>query len=277
MVEMGRADLHIHTTASDGVFTPTQVVEKAAKAGLTAIAISDHDTVGGVEEAIVVGERLGIQIVPAIEINTDIGPLEIHILGYFLDWRSDKLAKKLDWLRNARFDRARKIVQKLQALEIPITIDQVLEFAGSGSVGRPHVAQVLVKMGVVENTGAAFTRFLTYGAPAFVERTKMSPYEAIGIVIDAGGVPGLAHPGQIGRDDFIPGMVKQGLRAMEVYYSGQLSAVTLHYQALARKFGLIATGGSDAHGFNPENGSTIGSVTVDASVVDLLRDAAAAV
>jgi predicted metal-dependent phosphoesterase TrpH len=270
----GRADLHIHTTASDGVLTPTQVVEDASKAGLAAIAISDHDTVAGIEEAIIAGERLGIQIVPAIEINTDVGPLEVHILGYFFDWRSERLAKKLDQLRNARFDRVKKIVQKLQELGIPITIENVMEFAGSGSVGRPHVAQVLVKMGVVESTNAAFTRFLVRGAPAFVERAKTSPYEAIGIILDAGGVPGLAHPGQLKRDDFIPGMVKQGLRALEVYYPGQLPEVMQHYQALARKFGLIATGGSDTHGPNFESGSTIGCVTVDAGVVELLKEAA---
>jgi predicted metal-dependent phosphoesterase TrpH len=250
------------------------VVEEAKRVGLAAVAISDHDTVDGVDEALDAGQRLGITVVPAVEINTDIGPLEIHILGYFIDWRCEKLAKHLHRLRNARIERSRKIVEKLKALEIPISLERVLEIAGSGSVGRPHVAQALVECGAVETTNAAFIRYLVRGAPAFVERMKMSPIEAISMIIDAGGVAGFAHPGQVGRDDLIRNLVKAGLDAMEVYYTGQTPDVVMHYQALARKFGLIPTGGSDAHGFNPDGTTSIGTVTVDMSIVDRLRERA---
>lgn len=273
-MENGRADLHIHTTASDGHLTPAQVVEEAARVGLAAIAISDHDTVDGIEEATETGKRLGIEVVPAVEINTDIGPIEVHILGYFIDWRSEKLGKQLFKLRNGRVGRCRKIVEKLKALDIPITLEQVIEEAASGSVGRPHVAQVLCKAGVVETTADAFNKYLVRGAPAFVERSKLSPHEAVTIVVESGGVAGIAHPSHSGHDELIPQLMKYGLGAIEVFYPNQPSVVTQRYQSLARKYGLIATGGSDAHGYTPEGNTYIGAMTVDITVVEQLRERA---
>lgn len=271
---MSRADLHIHSTASDGTLTPTQVVEEAARVRLAAVALADHDTVAGIEEATAAGEKLGVQVVPAVELTSDLGPMEVHILGYFIDWRSEKFNSELARLRNGRLNRARKMVDKLRALGVPVTLDRVLEIAGSGSVGRPHVAQALVEAGVVESINSAFGRYLVRGAPAYVERLKLTPYDAISIVTDAGGVAGLAHPSKMGRDQMIMDLVKVGLRAIEVYHSDQSPDVVRHYQSIARRFGLIATGGSDAHGFNPDGAGIIGGVTVDMNVVDKLRAAA---
>ena len=269
-IHMSRADLHIHTTASDGVWTPTQVVEEAARIGLSAVAMADHDTVGGVEEAVAAGERYGVKVVPAVELNTDVGPVEVHILGYFIDWRSDKLREQLAELRKARLERGRRMVEKLRSLGVPVTLERVLEIAGSGSVGRPHVAQAICETGAVGSINAAFGRYLVRGAPAFVERTKMTPHDAVSIIVDSGGVACFAHPGKTNRDEMIPGLIKSGLRAIEVYYADQSPDITRHYESLARRFGLIATGGSDAHGFDPESGSSIGAVTVDESVVEEL-------
>lgn len=271
-MDTGRADLHIHTIASDGALTSTRVVEEAKRVGLAAVAISDHDTVDGIAEALDAGKRLGITVVPAVEINTDMGPLEIHIMGYFMDWQSEKFAKHLERLRNARLERCKKIVEKLKALGIPIKLDRVLEIAGSGSVGRPHVAQALVECGAVETMGMAFVKYLVRGMPGFVERMKMSPLEAVTIVVDAGGVAGFAHPGQVGRDDLIPNLVKNGLGAIEVRYTGQIPEVVRYYEGVAKKFDLIPTGGSDAHGINADGTTAIGTVTVDIGVVDLLRE-----
>ncbi len=264
-----KADLHLHTTASDGVMTPTEVVEAAADAGLAAIAISDHDTVAGIEEATVAGRSLGVEVVPAIEINTEIGPLDVHILGYFVDCSSAKFLKELDTLASARVKRAEKIVQKLNMVGVAVKLDRVMELAQSGTVGRPHVAHAIVEQGYADSVAKAFSSFLVRGAPAYVERSKLTPYDAVRIVLEAGGVAGLAHPLQVGRDDIIPLLYKHGLGALEVYYSGQ---DTGKYQAFARKYNLIATGGSDAHGF--DGTEPIGSVTVDASIVDQLRNAA---
>lgn len=271
---MARADLHIHTTASDGVLTPAQVVEEAARVLLSACAISDHDTVAGIPEAIEAGTRLGVQVVPAVELSTDLGPFEIHILGYFIDWNSVKLTKLLEKLRTARMERSRRIVEKLRLQGVPVTFDRVIEIAGSGSVGRPHIAQAIIETGVVDNAAAAFNRYLVRGTPTYVERMKLSPYDAVSMIVDVGGVAGLAHPGQIGRDDIIPALIKVGLGAIEAHFMGQAPDGARHYEELARRFGLIPTGGSDAHGFGEGGGATIGCVTVDARVVERLRDAA---
>ncbi|HOM71759.1 MAG TPA: PHP domain-containing protein [Armatimonadota bacterium] len=270
---MSKADLHIHTVASDGLLSPTQVVEEAKRLGLSAIAITDHDTVSGIDEAITAGKRLGVRVVPAVEINTDYGTHEVHILGYFIDWHSEKLAGQLQQLRKARLDRGRKMVEKLQALGIQVKLERVLEIASHGSIGRPHLAQAVCEIGAAENMSDAFNKFLVRGAPAYVERTKLTPFVAVTIIADAGGVAGLAHPGQVGHDDLIINLVKVGLGAIEVYYGDQDPAITKHYRNTARKFGLIATGGSDAHGRSPDGGSGIGNVTVNESVVDELQAA----
>jgi 3',5'-nucleoside bisphosphate phosphatase len=273
---MTKADLHIHSTASDGALSPTQVVERAAKAGLSAIALTDHDSVSGIEEATDAGERLGVRVVPGIEINTDFGPADVHILGYFVDRKSEKLLKLLGSLREARVERGRRMVEKLQALGVNVTFDRVMEIAGTGSVGRVHVALAVVECGVVASVNSAFGRFLVKSAPAYVERTKMTPHDAIAAIADTGGVACLAHPGKVKWDDLIPGMIKVGLGALEVWHPDHSAQESRRYQALARKYKLIATGGSDAHCHDRDSGSDIGTVTVDTGVVEELRAAAPA-
>lgn len=271
-MKTGKADLHLHTTASDGVMTPTQVVEEAARVGLSAIAISDHDTVAGLEEATAAGKRLGVEIVPGMELSTDYGLFEIHILGYFFDWHSEKLLKELQVLREARYERGRKMVEKLNELGVPVTMERVMEIAGKGAVGRPHVARAIVETRAVSSMNSAFGRFLVKGAPAYIERTKLTPFDAVALIVNAGGVASFAHPHKVGYDNIIPELMKSGLQAIEVYHSDHSSVISRKYQALARRYGLIATGGSDAHGFDPEAKNTIGSVTVDMGIVEKLRE-----
>ncbi len=273
---MAKADLHVHSTASDGLLSPTKVVEAAARAGLGAVALADHDTVGGLDEAMEAGRRLGVEVVPAVELNTDFGLVEIHILGYFFDWKSPKLLEKLAKLRHARVERGRKMVEKLRELGVPLTMERVLEHSGGGSVGRPHVAHALVEMGAVPNTNEAFNQFLVRGAPAYVARTKMTPVDAVNVIMEAGGVAGIAHPAKAGRDRLISDLVKYGLGAIEAFHIDHGPDYARHYQALARRFGLIPTGGSDAHGFDSNGVSTIGNTTVDMEIVELLREAAPA-
>lgn len=273
---MSQADLHVHSTASDGLLTPTQVVEAAAHAGLAAVGLADHDTVEGLDEAIAAGERLGVEVVPAVEINTDFGLVEVHILGYFFDRRYPKFLSQLEHLRQARVERGRKMVEKLRALGVPITIDRVLEISGSGSVGRPHVAQALVENGSVATTNDAFQQYLVRGAPAYVARTKLTPIDAVNIIMEAGGVAGIAHPAKSNRDRLIGDLVKYGLGALEVFHTDHVPDTAQHYLALARRHGLIPTGGSDAHGYNAEGVSTIGTVRVDISIVERLKEAAPA-
>ena len=270
---MARADLHIHSTASDGILTPTEIVERAASIGLAAVALADHDTVNGVAEALAAGEKYGVEVVPALEINTDYNRDEIHILGYFIDWQCERLQKRLAALREGRLERARKIVKKLRTLGVPVTIERVMEIAGSGAVGRPHVARAIIETGIVRSMNSAFGRYLIRGGPAYVERVKMAPNDAVSVIVDSGGTACLAHPSKSKQDEIIPSLIKNGMQAIEVYHTDHSPNFVRRYEAVARKFGLIATGGSDSHG-GDIGGSEIGSVTVDAGVVEQLRAAA---
>jgi len=265
------ADLHVHSTASDGTLTPTRIVEVAAEMSLRAISICDHDTIDALEEAIAAGERLGVEVVPGLEFNTDVGPLEIHILGYFFDWRSPSLVARLTGLKEARANRGRKMVQKLQQLGVPITFERVQEIAGPASIGRPHVARAICESGSADSMNSAFGKYLIRGAPAFVERYRLTPQDAINLIISAGGVPVLAHPAKMRRDDLLPQFIKFGLRGIEVYHADCTPEQSAHYLALARQLDLIPTGGSDAHGFDPDKQNTIGSIGVPYEIIERLR------
>ncbi|MDO8684081.1 MAG: PHP domain-containing protein [Armatimonadota bacterium] len=267
----GRADLHIHSTASDGAMTPAEVVQEAARVGLAAICLSDHDTVDGLREATIAAKSAGIECVPGVEINTDFGDTELHIMGYFIDPDCPELAKALSRLRDARVERTDKIVQKLRGLGVKVTMDRVLEIAGHGSIGRPHIAQAICESGATSGMAAAFGKYLARGAAAYVPRSKMTPEEAVKIIIAAGGAAGLAHPGKIGNDGIILDLMNAGLRALEVYHTDHKRSVSRRYKKLANKYGLIPTGGSDCHGERPVS---IGIVTVDIEIVEQLRQAA---
>jgi predicted metal-dependent phosphoesterase TrpH len=270
---MGTADLHIHTTASDGLLTPCQVVEKAKEIGLDAIAITDHDSVSGISEAIECGDKHGLEVVPGVELSAEFGARELHILGYFVDWTSSKLNKHLEKMREARVDRVRKMVEKLRVLNVEVELDRVLEIAGTGSVGRPHVARAICEVGAAPDIVAAFSRYLNRGAPAYVERFKISPIETVTLIVNCGGVACLAHPGGIGKDEIISTLIKAGLRAIEVYHPDHSPSVSEKYLSIASRFGLIVTGGSDSHGTGLNGSMPIGSFTVDTDCVEKLRAA----
>ncbi len=267
------ADLHVHTTASDGTLTPEQTVREAARVGLEAVGIADHDTIAGIESALMTGEEVGIIAVPAVEINTDFGSTEIHVLGYYVDPASESLTENLALLRNGRLERGRKIVEKLNEIGLKISMDRVEEIAGGGAVGRPHIARALVEAGYVRSMNSAFGKYLTRGTPTYVPRYKLTPFQAMDIIREAGGVPVLAHPGTNKHDEMIPQMVEAGLLGIEVFHTDHSSTQAKHYLKIAEKYDLIPTGGSDSHG--PDNVKTIaiGSVTCDIAVVHRLRAA----
>ena len=249
-------------------------MEQAHAAGLAALAVADHDTVGGIVEALAAGERLGIEVVPAVEINTDVGRRECHVLGYFVDPDSEALLETLDELREHRLRRGERMVAKLREAGVDVTMEKVLEMAAGAPVGRPHVARAIVEAGAVRSLASAFGRYLIPGAPGYVERYKLSPTEAIGIVRAAGGAACLAHPGKDSLEDLLPDMVSAGLAALEVYHVDHTSAISRRYEVLARRYGLVATGGSDSHGPDAVKPVEVGAVRVDYQVVRLLRSAA---
>ena len=259
-----KVDLHIHTTASDGRLTPEEVVRTAAKQRLSVIAITDHDSLAGIEPAILAAESVpSLRVIPGLEINTDTPNDEVHILGYFIDYRSKGLNQTLERLRNSREARARKIVAKLGELGIDIAWHRVLELAGGGSVGRPHIAQAMFERGYIPTFQEAFIKYIGRQGPAYVKRERLSPQEAAKLVIKAGGLPVLAHPANIDDlEELLVELKQAGLMGLEAYYDGYHRKMIDRLVSLASKHGLITSGGSDFHGLGGDNEAPIGGIDV---------------
>ncbi|MDR7434321.1 MAG: PHP domain-containing protein [Armatimonadota bacterium] len=267
-----RVDLHTHTTASDGLLSPRALVEEAARLGVAILAITDHDTTDGIEEALEVGKELRVEVIPGVEINTDVQGAEIHVLGYYIDHRSEWFQGTLRRLRESRLDRATRMLAKLANLGIRLDLQRVLALAHGGSVGRPHLARAMVEAGYVSTPEEAFRLYLGRGGPAYVERERFTPEEAVQVILRAGGVPVLAHPGLSNRDGLVPDLVSAGLMGIEVYYPEHSPAQVQHYLALAKKLGLLTTGGTDFHGGDLAPRVQVGSVEVPLEVVTLLKE-----
>ncbi len=265
------ADLHVHTTASDGALTPAQVVEAAMNAGLAAVGITDHDTVDGIDESLEAGKRLGIEAVPGVEISAVERGVEVHVLGYFIDHHHPDLLQQLVTVKEARLERGRLMVEKLNAMGVPVEFSRVLELARGGSVGRPHVARAICEVGAASGMDAAFGRYLVTGAPAFVPRYEISPQDAMTLIIRASGVPCLAHVAKLRHDEVVVALMDVGLAAIEIYHPDHGPTSERFYRKFAAKHGLIATGGSDAHCFPDGRSPGVGGVTVDYEVVEQLR------
>ncbi|MBW2552832.1 MAG: PHP domain-containing protein [Deltaproteobacteria bacterium] len=249
-------DLHIHTTESDGTLTPSQVVRYAKEKGLKAVAITDHDTIHGNEEAIKEGISAGVEVIPGVEISVDYSPGTMHMLGYFITTEDPILNEKLALLQDSRADRNPRIIEKLNKLGLSLTYDEVVQVSGGGQVGRPHMAQVLMKKGYTKSIKEAFDKYLGKGAPAYLDKFRLSAVEAITMITDAGGIPVLAHPFTLyckssdELDALVEKLVNQGLQGLEVYYSEHDERKTSSYKLLAKRYNLAITGGSDFHGKN---------------------------
>ncbi|WP_338555799.1 PHP domain-containing protein [Paenibacillus sp. KS-LC4] len=279
---MGKVDLHTHTTASDGTGSPSSNVQLAKAAGLSAIAITDHDTMAGVEEALAEGERIGITVVPGVELSTVADGQDIHVLGYYANWRDELWQQRLTGLRSVRDIRNALIVAKLVELGIDITLSEVekvaLEHSGGAlsekTVGRPHIAELLVRKGAVSNMREAFDRYLASGSAAYVNPPRVNPYEAINWIKEAGGVSVLAHPGLYGNDELVEQLIRSGgVQGIEVYHSDHGPQEEARYLRLAEQYSLIITGGSDYHGEREGKvfHGAIGSRTVDVGVLKQMK------
>ncbi|OMF37532.1 phosphatase [Paenibacillus sp. FSL H8-0548] len=282
----GLVDLHTHTTASDGMQSPAENVRLAKAAGLAAIAITDHDTVAGVAEAMLEGERLGIQVVPGVEVSTVANGTDIHILGYYTQNDDEKWLERLASLRGTRDERNEMMVARLRELGLSITMDEVRAAAHGAaskeslqsaavSVGRPHIAAVLLQKQFVSSMKEAFDRYLAAGAAAYVNPPRLHPFEAVEWIREAGGVSVIAHPGLYNNDSLVEEIIRYGVQGIEVFHSDHDLEDERRYLELAESFQLIATGGSDFHGsrqgivFHGE----VGSRTVDVNVLQLLDSA----
>ena len=245
-----RFDLHIHTTASDGTDSPEAVVALAAEKGFSIIAITDHDTMRGVPEAVAAGEKYGVRVIGGVEISAG-GQTEVHVLGYGVR-DVERLEQTLTLMRDKRAERMAGMVEKLRALGVDVTLDEVTALSG-GSVGRSHLARVLIDKGVVRDVREAFAKYLSPGKPAYVEREKLGVQQAVRLIADCGGLPVIAHPGQNrgesywGRERF-HALKAYGLRGMEVYHMAHGAAQAAAFERIARAENLLVTGGSDYHG-----------------------------
>lgn len=269
---MSRIDLHIHTTASDGRFTPAEIVHQAAKLGLTIIAIADHDTIDGIIPALTAAQAFpGLTVIPAVEINTDVPEGEAHVLGYFVDYTNPELVAALHNLRTSRIVRAQRMIAKLKKLGIHIEWQRVQELAGSGSIGRPHIAQAMREKGYITSLKEAFDRYISRGGPAYVEREKITPVGAVELIWKTSGLPVLAHPFTIKDPEaMIVELKAAGLIGLEACYNNYSAQETGRLVALAAKYHLIITGGSDYHGLDDTTEAIIGSVKVPPSTAEQL-------
>lgn len=266
------ADLHLHTVFSDGTYTPQELVLKSRESGLSAIAVTDHDSVGGIAPALKAAGAQNPEVLSGIELSAEYQGLEIHILGYLIDYKNKSLLEKLDFLKKNRIQRIYKITDKLKEMGIGLEPESVFAVAGEGTPGRLHIARALLKETKVNSVFEAFQKYIGDKCSAYVLGFKFSPKEAIELIRDAGGIPVLAHPYTIHNDGLIADFVKLGLGGLEAYYPEHSQGTVNFYLDLAKKYNLLVTGGSDCHGSaKPE--VAIGSVKVPYELVEQLKAA----
>lgn len=268
-----RVDLHTHTNASDGELAPAQLVALAIEHGLDVIAVADHDTTNGLDAALVAARQTMLEVIPAVELSADVEDAEVHVLGYFMNWRDGDFQAMLEKFRDARFGRAEKMTRKLAELGAPVSFERIKEIAGDASLGRPHVAQALVEAGHVADVKEAFDKYIGRNGPAYVERFRLTPQDAVALILRAGGVPVLAHPRDV--TNWVEPLVKAGLVGLEVHYLAYDDATRAQLSRLAKQYGLLATGGSDFHGLSKMGHmSGLGEMHVPPEVVEKLREKA---
>ncbi len=279
---MDWVDLHLHTTASDGVLSPSGIVHYAKGKGLKAIAITDHDTIDGNEEAMDEGKKVGLEVIPGVEISARFDLGSMHILGFFIDIRNRALRERLSLLQETRAKRNPQMVQRLRELGVEISYDEVRDASGGGQVGRPHFAQVLLQKGYVHTVQEAFDRYLGKGALAYVDKFRFDPKEAMGLIREARGIPVLAHPFTLHipsphtLEALLAELIQLGLMGIEVYYPEHTGNQISLYKALAEKHGLLITGGSDYHGIETDKadiGMRQGDTRLSYSMVEAMKAA----
>jgi len=267
---MRYADLHVHTSESDGTFTPKQLVKEALSRGLSAIAIVDHDTVGGIPEARAAAREEDLEVIAGIELTAQHDNQEIHILGYFLDCQNKALLEKLKLVQLNRIERVHKIINNLEQEGVKLNPQAVFDISGKGTVGRMHIARALLKEGWVTTTAEAFRKYIGDKSPAYVLGFNLSPQEAINLIKGSGGVAVLAHPYMLHNDELITQLAGYGLQGIEVYYPEHSQSMVNFYLDLAKKLNLLVTGGSDFHG-SVKPDIKLGAIKIPIELVEKLR------
>jgi predicted metal-dependent phosphoesterase TrpH len=267
----GFVDLHIHSNYSDGVLSPSEIVGKARRVGLKAISIADHDCVDGVELGVKAGRENGIEVISGVEMSVRTGEQDVHLLGYFVDTENEGFRKYLEFFKETRAKRARKIVDRLNELGVALELSTVMEVGGDGSVGRMHIAKAMVKDKFCRNIDIAFSRYLRDGGPAFVKKYRISAEEAVDIIHKANGLALLAHPGFYASEALISYLFDVGLDGLEVYNPKHSEFQVSRFQTLVREHKGVESGGSDFHG-GKERPSRLGFFKAPYSLVVKMKE-----
>ncbi len=266
----GKVDLHMHTNYSDGIYSPEELIVKVKDAGVDLISITDHDTVDGIEESIEIGKHHGIEVIPGLEISSDIRDREVHILGYFIDPNNFELGEYLKFFRAERIKRAARITEKLNALGLSLSLDDVMDVAKNSAVGRPHIAKALVNKRLVSNYFEAFSKYIGNNCPAYERKVHVSPRSAFKIISDAGGLSFIAHPGNL-PDTIMIELIEAGLDGIEVVHPSHLPYQVKHYRGIVNEYFLLESGGSDFHGGDRNDYENLGKYTIGISKVEAMR------
>ncbi|MBM4448094.1 MAG: PHP domain-containing protein [Chloroflexi bacterium] len=266
---MSKVDLHIHSTASDGRYSPQEIIGKAAGLGLETIALADHDSIDGIAPALEEVRKLKrLQFIPGVEVSTDVPNGEVHVLGYFIDYTSEELAAALARFRHSREGRAQGMIDRLKELGINLSWERVREIAGDGAIGRPHIAQAMLEKGYISSIKEAFDRYIARDGPAYVEREKMTPVEAVQLVLRNKGIAVMAHPFTVPEPEAMIAELKAaGMAGIEAYYNGYTAEEIGQLIAMARNHELVVTGGTDYHGLDDSKETMMGGVDVPVAVV----------
>jgi len=267
----GKADLHLHTTFSDGELPPRDLLLRARSGGLSTISITDHDHTGAWGEAVVLSRELGIRVIPGVELSASVGEQEVHLLGYFFDPENETLRRTLEFFREERIRRARRILEKLHELNVPLRFEAVLAKAGNGSVGRPHIANALVEEGLTETYQQAFLKYLGSGKPAYEKKYQISPREAIALVSGAGGLSFVAHPGNTVDEDLLQRLIREGVDGIEVVHPSHSEELVAYYRGIAEEYCLLISGGSDFHGGRKNDATALGTYAVALEDVEAME------
>jgi predicted metal-dependent phosphoesterase TrpH len=261
----------MHTVHSDGTLTTRELLARAQAVGLTTISITDHDSTNAIPEALALGKEFGIEIIAGTELSASYNSLDIHILGYFIDHTDIELQSYLEHYRKERLRRAERIVEKLNDLNVPLTLEAVLERAGTGSVGRPHIAHALVEEGLTQTYHEAFFKYIGFGKPAYEEKFRVSPREAMELISASGGLSFIAHPGNSLDENVIMELIKQGIDGLEVVHPSHSPERVAYYRAIAREYFLLTSGGSDFHGGRRNDAEALGKYTITDDDIEMMR------
>lgn len=266
-----KADLHTHTTYSDGLLSPSELVSKAKEVGLSTIAITDHDNVGAIDEAVETGKSLGISIVTGVELSVSLDEKDVHILAYFFDHKNQQLLDYLNFFRIERRKRAERIVEKLNKINIPLKLEAVFDQAGIGSVGRPHIANALLEEGLTGTYHEAFEKYIGFGGPAYEKKFQVNPREAFKLINQSGGLSFFAHPGRHTTEAEILRLIKVGLDGIEVVHPSHPESHQQFYRELVHQYFLLESGGSDFHGGRRSDETSFGVYTIPVQTVEAMR------